>query len=504
MAEICRRLDGLPLAIELAAARVKLFPPGALLERLEHGLQLLAGGARDLPERQRTLRDAIAWSHDLLDADGQRLFRRLAVFSGGFTLEAAEAVCKTGGYGQVKNVVETLAALVDNSLIAPESGAGAGQGPPRFTMLETIREYAAELLESSPGAEDVRRAHATYFLALAEATQPENLMDARQGWWWTRLEEEHDNLRAALRWAVQSREADVGARLASVLWRFWSARHPREGLRSLEAVLALDGPKTGVSGLPPRKRAFLLLVAGILAARLGNYDRAVALDEESLGLYRELGHKKGTHAPLRELATVAFYRGDHEEAVRLGERALVVAREVGSVAGAGLAVCNLADALRARGDLDRARTLLQESLAPLRGHEQRVNVGNALVNTLARLGSIECAFGDADRAAEFFGESLGLMWRLVGRAYETVACMEGLARVSVMRGDPVKAARLLGASAALRDEVGTPLSPIIQADHDHTTNAARKALGVEAFEAAWAVGHAMPFEEAIAYALNRG
>ena len=502
VARICQRLDGLPLAIELAAARMKLFSPQALLDRLDHRLRVLAGGARDLPERQRTLRDAIAWSYDLLDTGEQAMFRRLAVFAGGCTLQAVQAVCGSETEEQAADVLEKLAALVDNSLLVSwaEAPTGGEDEEPRFTMLETIREYATERLHLSGEAGDARRTHALYYLVLAEATQPETLMHAQKEWWWTRLETEHDNLRAALRWAIRAQEEDTAARLALALWRFWTARHLSEGRRWLEAVLALGG--TGGAAPQARRRAVLLLVAGILAARRGDYDRAVALDEESLTLYRDLGHGKGAHGPLRELGVVAYHQGDYDRAVLLNEQALAVAREFGSVSGFGLAVCNLSDALRARGDLARAKTLLEESLASLRRQEQRIFITNAIVNTLNRLGSIACEMGEDARAAESYGESLELMWRVVGRAYETVACLEGLARVAAMQGRPERAARLLGASAALRDEMGTPLSPILRADHDHASDAARGALGAEAFEAAWDEGHAMPFEESITYALD--
>lgn len=494
VARICRRLDGLPLAIELAAARVKLFSPKALLERLDLGLQLLAGGARDLPQRQRTLRDTVAWSYDLLDEDERLLFGRLATFSGDFSLSAAEAVCGPEGDRAEVDILEALASLVDYSLLAVQASVDQEDAQPRFAMLETIREFAAERLESSGEAEEVRRAHALYYLALAEATQPEMFVNTPQEWWWTRLEEDHDNLRAALRWAIRSREEDTAARLALALWRFWTARHLSEGCRWLEDVLALGGSEPESQS---RRRAFLLLVAGILTTRHGDFDRAVELDEASLTLYHDLGHRKGTHGPLRELGAVAYHRGDYDRAVRLNEQALAITHEFDNASGSGLVVCNLADALRARGDLERARALLEESLASLQRQEQRLPVVNALVNTLARLGSIECETGEYARAANSYGESLGLMWRYVGRAYETVACLEGLARVAAMQGRPERAARLLGASAALRDEMGTPLSPTVRADHDHASRTANETLGEDAFEAAFAAGRAMPFEESI-------
>ncbi len=369
-------------------------------------------------------------------------------------------------------------------------------------MLETIREYAEERLQSSGEVEDVGRTHAQYYLELAEATQPEILMNTQPGWWWTRLEKEHDNLRAALRWTIRVRDAKTGARLASMLWRFWAARHPSEGRRWLEAVLELGAAGEAEPALQAREQAFLLLMQGILAARQGDFDQAVELDEQSLALYRGLGHRKGTHGPLRELGVVAYYRGDYDRAVLLTEQALTVAQEFGSAFGSGLAVCALADALRARGDLGRARQLLEESLASLRRQEHPVVIVNALVNTLNRLGSIECELGEDARAEDSYRESLGLIWQSVGRAFETVACLEGMARVAAMQDRPEQAARLLGASAALRDEMGTPLPPMIREDHDHASDAARESLGEAAFEAAWTAGHAMPLEQSIAEVLD--
>lgn len=513
VARICRRLDGLPLAIELAASRIKLFPPRALLERLDPRLPVLAGGARDLPERQQTLRRTVAWSHDLLDPGEQALFRRLSVFAGGCGLEAAEAVCGPvaveSGDG---DVLEGLAALVDNSLLVSgsQSSAGGEDEKPRFTMLETIREYAAECLRSSGEAETLHRAHALHYLALAEGAQPEEGSLLSQGqWWWTQLEEEHDNLRAALRWAIRSREAEIGARLGSMLWRFWNlGSHLSEGRRWLEAVLALGAPENEAEGRATapaapsaRRRAFLHLVTGMLSAAQGDHDRANALYEKSLALYRELGHRKGTSGPLRELGAIAYRQGDYERAVRLNEQALAISREFGSTFGTALALCNLADAARARGDLRRARTLLEESRATLRGQEQPARNANALANTLTRLGSIECEVGEEARASELFAESLKVVWRF-GFGFEGVACLEGLARVAAGRGNPERAARLLGASAARRDEVGVSLSPVALVDHHRAVNAAREALGEEAFDAAWHEGHAMPLEESIAYALE--
>jgi predicted ATPase/DNA-binding XRE family transcriptional regulator len=499
VAEICKRLDGLPLAIELAAARVKVFSPRALLERLDLRLPLLSGGARDLPERHQTLRATVAWSYDLLEPDGQDLFARLAVFAGGFTLDAVETVCGKGISDEGK-VLETLASLVDNSLVVSrvEASSDPGGDEPRFSMLETIREYAAEQLGSRGEAEEVHRAHAIYYSELAEAVQPE--ASARPlTEWLVILDREHDNMRAALLWAIRHRDVDFGTRLALMLWRFWPERHHvTEGRRWLEAVLALGQPEGGVSEptLSARRWAFLHLVTGMLAGGQGDYDRAVELYEKSLSLYRNMGHKKGASGPLRELGVAAYHRGDYDQAVLLSEQALAISRESGSAFGSGLAVCTMADALRARGDIERARTLLEQSLVSLRRQTYPLRVANALAVTLARLGSIECELGRNVRASELHKESLTLA-RQYGFTFEVFVCLEGLARAEVLLGRPQRAARLLGASAAQREEIGSPLTPVTRADYDHAENLARAALGEGAFGVAWATGHALSLEEAI-------
>jgi predicted ATPase/DNA-binding XRE family transcriptional regulator len=502
VAEICERLDGLPLAIELAAARVKLFSPKALLERLDLRLPLLSGGARDLPERQQTLRATVAWSYDLLEPREQTLFRRLAVFAGGFTLEAAEAVCGQGSTGE-ERVFETLASLVDNSLLVPWGEGSVGRDDePRFTMFETIREYASERLGSD--AEEIQREHARYYLALAESVQPEASSHMLTKWLAV-LDREHENLRAALRWAIRNRDVDFGTRLALMMWRFWPERHyVTEGRRWLEAVVALGEPEGGViePTLSARRWAFLHLVAGMLAGGQGDFDRAVELFDESLSLYRNMGHTKGTSGPLRELGAAAYHQGDYERAVRLSEQALTISRGSGSAFGSGLAVCTLADALRAQGDIGRARTLLEESLASLRRRTRPLRVANALAITLSRLGSIECELGGDARARGLYGESLELARRF-GFTFDVFVCLEGLARVEALQGRPQRSARLLGASAAQREEIGTPLTPITRADYDHAANAARAELGEEAFEVAWAGGHVTPLDIIISEAIGR-
>jgi tetratricopeptide (TPR) repeat protein len=253
--------------------------------------------------------------------------------------------------------------------------------------------------------------------------------------------------------------------------------------------------------MPARRWTFLHLVAGILASGQGDYDHAVELCEESLSLYRRMGYRKGTSGPLRELGAVAYHRGDYDEAVRLSEQALDLTHEFGSTFGHGLAVCTLADALRAQGDVERARALLEGSLTSLRRKTYPLRVANALANTLARLGSIECELGREARAFELFGESLRL-GRRFGFIHLLVIPLEGMARVAAVRGQPERAARLLGTSDALRDKMGATLTLVARTDHDYALNAARAELGEGAFAAAWERGRAMPLEEAISAVLD--
>jgi len=510
VARICRRLDGLPLAIELAAARVKLFPPQGLLTRLDRALHLLTGGARDLPERQQTLRDTVAWSHDLLDPAEQTLFRRLAVFAGNCTLEAVEAVCASeeGERLVTSSTLETLASLVDSSLLVSQSEASACQeedDEPRFTMLETIREYALEHLASSGELEQVQRKHARYYVELAEARKPQ----ASKHWdgvlKFARLDREHDNLRAALGWTLDNSEAEMGARLALAVWWFWLERgYLSDGRRWIEALLALDRvgspPGTSPPALPARTKAYLIQVAGILAMAQGDHDRAVTLHEEALGAYRALGHNKGVSASLRELGFVAYEREDYERAVCLQERSLDLAREFGTSFDVVWSLRALADGVRGQGDLGRARMLLEEGLALARGTENAWGIARTLVS----LASVEYEAGDHARATRLYAEALELGGRRMGLNHATLLCLEGLARVAGAQGRMERAAWLIGAAAALREGKGWPLPPATRAEQERIVTAAREALGEEAFAAAWARGHTLPLEEAIANILNIG
>ena len=499
---VCRKLEGIPLAIELAAARMGALAVEQVAQRLEDSLKLLTGGSRTVEPRQQTLRATLDWSHGLLsDAEG-KLFRRLSVFAGGWTMEAAEVVCPGEGIDE-DDVLDLLSKLVEKSLVVAETSSSPGAGGAlRYRMLEPVRQYGRERLDEGGETERVRDRHARHYLKLAEAARP-NLVGPEEAAWLARLEEEHDNLRAVLSWTIQGLEVEIGARLALALWRFWDWRgYLSEGRRWLESVLVLDGTDGRTEGaapvLPALTRTTLLHVAGNLARAQGDYERAVALYEESLAVRREGGHKKGISASLHQLGIVEYERGEYERAVRLHEQALALSREIEFTYGIAIVLSTLADVVRARGDLERAGTLLEESLALFR----RLGHAWGFARTLTSLGGVACEAGEDARASTLYEEGLELE-RMSGNKLGAAACLEGLARVAAARGEPERAARLCGAAAALREEIDAPLPPVARADHERHVAAARAGLGEEAFESAWAQGRAMDPERAIEYALSR-
>jgi tetratricopeptide (TPR) repeat protein len=336
---------------------------------------------------------------------------------------------------------------------------------------------------------------------MAEAAQPKASKRWDEAEWWskfTRLEREHDNLRAALGWAVENRELSTAARLAIALWWIWIERgYLSDGRRWMEAILAVDGAE-GPSretqhALPARTKAYLLQVAGILAMAQGDHDRAVALHEEAMNVYEEMGHKKGESASLRELGFVAYERGDYERAVLLHEQSLALARKFATTFSIAWSLRALADAVREQGNLSRARVLLKESLALSRSEEHAWNIAR----TLASLGNVEYEAGEYARASRLYEESLELGGRRMGLNHTILVCLEGLARVAVAQGRMERAAHLFGTAAALREDWGWPLPPSKRTEHDRTVAAAHGALGKEEFTAAWTRGHALPLEEAI-------
>jgi predicted ATPase/class 3 adenylate cyclase len=530
VAEICVRLDGLPLALELAAARIRLLPPRSMLARLGSRLKLLTGGARNLPERQRTLRGAIEWSYELLTPEERTLFARLSVFAGGRTLEAIETICDSEGG---LDTLDGLESLIEKSLLRQEEGSG---GEARFVMLETIHEYAREKLGESGEAEVVRSRHAEHFLALAEEAEPE-LKGARQLEWLDRLEEEHDNIRAALGWSFGAGEVEEGLRIAGALSWFWHVRgHLSEGRRWLEEGLAKAG-----EGVAPSTRAKALVGLGVAvevqegdyekAAPLyekglamyrklgdregianclcnlgvmvgyaqGDHERSTALLEESLGIYQELGDEHGIASVLNALGMVASIYGDFARAATLYEEALALSREAGDAAGVARLLGNLSYAVLLQGDHGRAKTLAEEALAMSR--EQ----GNTLFTSVAltNLGLAAREQGDHDRAAAALNEALTLAWD-IGDKLGVVETLEGISGLIGILKEDQRAERLWGAAQAWREATGALLADGDRALNEPYLDAARSRLGDARWEEALSEGRAMTLERATAYALEEG
>ncbi|HET8632470.1 MAG TPA: protein kinase [Thermomicrobiales bacterium] len=486
IATICARLDGLPLAIELAAARVKLLAPEAMLSWLDRPLALLTGGARDLPARQRTLRGAIEWSERLLSPAERRLFRRLAVFVGGFVLTAAEAVCVAAGDLGL-DILAGLESLLDESLLVREDAAGEA----RFAMLQTIREYGAERLAESDEAAATRQAHALQYLRLAEAAY-DRLTGAEQVVWLDRLEREHGNLRAALTWLIEAGEANLSLRLAASLWNFWMLRgYLSEGRRWLAAALA-----AGARG-DPLLRASVLDGASTLARYQGDLGPGIASLRESLELSRALGDKRGIAFGLNGLAFLAHHQGDLPRARALMQEALGLFEGLGDTFGRALILTNLGLVARSEGNLDEAVALQERGLALSRELGERWGSGTALT----RLGVATLLQGDAAQARTFLREALTL-YRELGDPRATAECLEGLAGVAGAQGSPARAARLFGAAATLRADLGVPMASFIRGYYERFLAAARASADEAAFAAAWAEGEALPLDEVITYALG--
>jgi len=378
VAEICRRLDGLPLAIELAAARTKILPPAALLARLEPRLPLLVGGNREAPARQQTLRAAIAWSHDLLSPNEQRLFRRLAVFAGGFTLEAAEAVATAAGDPGI-DVLDGVASLVDKNLLRREGRSGT---EPRFWMLETIREFALEHLAAGE-AKETRAALAARCLAVAEEAAC-HLLGPEQESWLDLLQRENDNLRAALAWAL-AEAPETALRLGAALWIFWIKRaYPSEGQAWLEEALARG------TDVPAASRIEVLLGAGALTANQGDFPRAIALLEEGLALCHQLGAGPSAARTLTLLGNVAFYRGEYREAASLLEEALSLFADRQDEPWAAMAATHLGAALTGLGDAASGVALYEQGLVRQRAAGDRwlaAAAVDAMAHVLAERGT---------------------------------------------------------------------------------------------------------------------
>ena len=486
VAEICVRLDGLPLAIELAAARVRLFPPEALLARLSQRLKVLTGGARDLPARQQTLRNTIEWSYDLLEEGEKQLFRRMAVFQGGRTFEALEEVCNYDNNLQV-DLLDGVESLVLKSLLQPELAAGqesegAGTGPsqggePRFFMLETINEYARERLEESGEAQALARQHALSFMRLAEEVEP-NLTGAMQQQALSTLAAEHDNLRAALQWAKGQARAgrcaesiEIGLRIAGALWRFWMVRgYFSEGREHLSALLRLEADYASRTEKEPLRepqhqpgkstesdaetgakayRAKALHGEATLAWQQGDYAAARSLLTESLALQRQIGNKKGIANAVNNLGGIAYEQGDYPTARSLYEESLVLQRELGNKWAIAGSFGNLGLVALQQGDSSEARTLQETSLALHRELGDKRGIGIALSN----LGLVLIEQGDYDGARSLYEESLTSR-REIGDKAGVSSALNHLGLVALLQGDYPAAQSLYEESLKLRREMG--------------------------------------------------
>lgn len=477
VAEICYRLDGLPLAIELAASRVQLLPPPALLARLARGLHLLSGSAFNLPPRQQTLRGTIGVSYEMLSPEEQRLFQRLGVFAGGCTPVAVAAVCGQPGDG--------LRSLTDKSLLRREQRA-----PERYFMLDTIRQYALERLRESGEADLIRQRFADFYLALAEQAEPE-LTGPRQKQWLDELAVEHNNMRAVLSWALERGQAELALRLAIALWRFWHTRgYLSEGQTWLQSALGKAGAMD--AGL----RAQALYAAAALAWAQGAYTNALTYGKESLAMCRELGDPRGIAGSLNVLGLLYQDLGDHTAARAVLEESNALSRAMGDVRGIGVTLLNLGESARALGDFPAARRLIEESLQSLRA----VGDTRYIASALDYLGNVVYEQREYAAAHALLAESLALRWTL--RDMSGIArTLGGLARViSTLGADTARAeraARLYGTADAVRASIGAPIPAADRPRYEHDLDRVRSYLGEQAFQAAWAEGRSMDLERAI-------
>jgi predicted ATPase/DNA-binding CsgD family transcriptional regulator len=495
VAAICARLDGLPLAIELAASQLRILSLEALHTRLERRLPLLTGGVRDAPARQRTLRDAIAWSVDLLSPDVRRGFHRMAAFAGGATLEAVAAVCvePPGDEGAALALVNDLAA---QSLLTLADNAAE----PRFVMLETVREYAAELLAMSGEEPAVRRRHVAYYMALAERAEP-GLIGGEQQRWFERLSAERENYRSACTWAVEHGDIRAGLRIGAALWRFWwvcggiqqALGWIRAGLAALEAD---EAP------LDDRERILLharaLTAQGNLALAMAEYLLAEQSHQEALARYRRLGHSFGVGRSLYNLGLVAELQGDADQAEQSFRACLAHDQTEPFPYGVGLFLRGLSATALARGEGARAYALAQQAVHVMREHNQPL----PLIQGLIQLGLAALALGKADEAAQHAGEAITILRRNQGWLWLAEALL--LFASAIAHGDPQRAARTFAAAEHLLAHHHAPLAPKTYTQIVPYVCAVHDRLGPAAFAAAWRAGQRLSFAEAIALAAPVG
>jgi predicted ATPase len=523
VAAVCHRLDGIPLALELAAAWMSSMTVGQIALHLDDCFGLLTRGNATALPRQQTLRALIDWSYELLNNQEKILLQRLSVFVGGWTLEAAEAVC--GGDGiVVGRVLHVLTSLVDKSLVVFEEREEEG----RYHFLETIRQYARERLAKTEEAQALGGRHRNHFLALAEMAEPQ-LTGAEQARWLERLEVEHDNLREALAWCkAEEGGAEAGLRLAGALWRFWWVRgYLSDGWAYLAKALERSG---AFARTPARAKA--LSGAGNLVWNQGDYGTARTLYEESLAIRRELGDKLGIAASLGNLGVMAYEQGDYGAARTLYEEGLAIRRELGDKLGIAASLGNLGVVAFYQGDYGAARTLDEESLAIQRELGDKGGIANSLIclglvaymqgeygsartlyeeslaikrelgdklgiaALLGNLGSVAHKQGGSGAARTLYEESMAIL-RELGDKRVIAYLLEGFADLAKTEGQAERAARLWGAAEALREAIGSPIPPNEREMYKRNVTATR-----EAFAAAWADGGAMTIEQAIEYALK--
>ena len=521
VAKICRHLDGLPLAIELAAARSKVLTPQAMLDRLGHRLDLLTTGARDGPARHRTLREAIAWSHGLLSAEEQVLFRRLGVFVGGCTMTAAERVCDANGDLGL-DVFDGVTALVDQSLLQQDVGVDAEL---RFTMLETLREYALEQLTAAGEYERCRAWHAADVLALAEEAEP-HLFTGARGVWLQRLSEEQENIRSALSWALGQEDPELGLRLVGALWLWLQRRLLIEGRQWAEELLAHPGAHRS-----EKARASALFAAGHFAWLQGDVpvmrthmDEAVRirrrtgdaaglgralpflglaiaddvvmarrLAEEGVARCREAGDQWGVALALTNLGRIAATSGDDAVARPPLEEATALFRDIGDDWLLALPLTSLGAIAYRAGSYEEAQAAFEEALPRFRAVEDRRNTTQVLTN----LGYVALARDDVEGARGIFGESL-LFGREHGDRFNAPACLRGFSAIALAYGDPTRAVRLIAAAEMMFAATGATRWPAERLGGPGSTDALHAALGEDRFTAAWEFGQGLSLEQLVA------
>ncbi len=482
VAAICARLDGLPLAIELAAARVKLFAPGAILAHLEKTLAFLTSTARDLPERQRTLRGAIDWSHDLLDATERTLFRRLGIFVGGCTADGAQAVCDPEGVLGI-DMLDGLASFVDKSLMTQATG---DDSEPRFGMLETIREYAGERLNASDDAVPIRRRHEDLFAGLAERAAKE-LLGPHANAWLDRLDADQDNLRAALQHAADDGRIELALGMGGALWRFWQRRgHLGEGRTVLEGLLAGAG-----FSAPTQARSRALAGLGGVTYWQGDMVAAGTAYDEGLAIQRTLDDPVGLADALYNAGFVAAVGGHHAAARALYEESLEILTRIGDQPG----VLRLREAISFllfhQGEFAEARAIQEVNLRAFReaGETVRVAIGSLMLSLL------RAKDGEFANARALQVESLGT-FRAAGDTQSAVRVLIMAAAVAVLEGDLERAATLSGAGDVLREPLGEMATPMKTLGIEDPAVAARTRLGDEAFERSYQRGRTLTLDQA--------